>query len=644
MSSSEQKDNAPAEEDLYLRLKLTKDATPADLKRSFRKLSQLYHPDKHIDDDAKATATDQFTRVKEAYEILSDTKLRRVYDEFGLDAARLAGTQEMEMVPYSDLAERFRNDANNTGPSAGVNTPRDAYFTVINAFEPRIDATGLVVALEEGESLAQNGLAICSQVAMSFMATAYVTQRHTLAARYSLRGEGTLNGSRRSAGVGEIALSARTQLDSYTHAEATAYVPLDESRATHYGLKLFRSLSEDMTGSVEATIDPLRGAVTTALTYTRSFDERCTASTFWAYGATSGYAFTWKRNAYDEYISEAKPRERKDGDEFGADRESFRQSTSRLDWIVERLKCLIEPMGWRWTARLNVMDISVGFVLRRPIGENAPFWRRCDPRGPGGASVKVRGNFGMMGWEVEVGGGWKYVLADTAWGTSVSFGSAGVTWRLKITRAGHRFTLPVVLVSSTCDARVATLAAISTSLVLSAAQILVIEPWGRSKRQQEREEAKLRRADLLAQLKSEAEAAAALMTQAVERCRQREREVEIDGESGRGLLIERAIYGVNQTVRQLKLSDANVVGREIALEATDVTESVQLLVENSAVQVVSGTKSTLTGFWDPSAFGDKEELVLRIWYRFKGEIHDCVIRDDEPIELPLSSHRVGFWS
>lgn len=644
MTSSQPANLTTGEENLYLRLNVTKNATSADLKRSFRKLSQLYHPDKHVESDAKAAATDRFTKVKEAYEILSDAKLRKVYDEFGLEAARLAGTQEMEMVPYSDLAERFRNEGSNGGASGGVNTPRDAYFTVINAFEPRIDATGLVAALEEGDSVSQGGLAICSQVGMSLMATAYVTQRHTVAARYSLRGEGTRNGSRRSGGVGEVALSTRTQLDSYTNAEGTAYVPLDAVHATHFGLKLFRSLSEDMTGSLEANIDPSQRAVTTALTYARSFDNRCTASTSWAYGASSGYAFTWKRNAYDEYVAEAKPRDRKEGDEFGTGAEELRQSNSRIEWLIERLKCFIEPMGWRWTARLNAMDVSVGFVLRRPIGENAPLWKQCEPSGPGGASVKVRGHFGMMGWEVEVGGGRKYVLADTAWVTSVSFGSAGVTWKFKVTRAGHRFTLPVVLVSSTCDAKIATIAALSTSLVVSALQILVIGPWTRSKRQQEREEAKLRRADVLTQAKSEAEAAVALMAQAIERCRQREMEVEIDGETGCGLLIERAIYGISETVRQLKLSDANVVGREIELEVVDVTKSVQMLAENSAIQVVSGTKSTLTGFWDSSAVGDKEELVVRIWYRFKKQPHECVIRDDEPIELPLSSHRVGSWS
>lgn len=213
-----------------------------------------------------------------------------------------------------------------------------------------------------------------------------------------------------------------------------------------------------------------------------------------------------------------------------------------------------------------------------------------------------------------------------------------------MTRAGHRLTLPVVLVSSTCDAKVATFAAVTSSLAVSALEILVLEPLRKSREKQERAEAKQRRSELLEQARSEAEAAIGLMGRSVEQCRKRENDVEIDGRKGCGLLIERAVYGISKAVREFRVGDLDLKGREIEREMADVTDSVQLLVEDSRVQVVSGTKSTLMGFWDPSAFGDKEDLVVRIWYRFKGERHECVIRDNEAIELPLSSHRVEALS
>lgn len=630
-------------EDLYLTLNVSRDASPEELKKSFRRLSQRYHPDKHQEEAAKETATEQFTKVKEAYEILSDDKLRRLYNEFGLDAARAAATQDMEMVPYSDLAERFRNDANAGAGMGGVNSPRDAYFTVMNAIEPQVDATGLVVALQDGDTLSSSAGAVFSQVGLSTMATAYVSQNNTVGARYGLKTESSRFGGRRRSGIGELAVSFRRQIDMYMHAEGTAYIPLDEGRTVNYGFKVFRSLSPDMNASFEATYDPERGDVTTALTSARSFDERCTASTSWAFGASPGYSFTWRRNAYDEYVSERKHAMSKEADEFGAGEDPEQRQPNRLEWVLTKVENFIEPMGWRWTARLNVMDASLGFVIRRPVGRAAPLFDKCEATGPGGASVKVRGQVGAMGWELEVGGGEKYIIADTAWGVSVAFGTVGVVWRFKVSRSGHRFTLPVVLVSSTGDAKVATAAALSTSLIVAAAQLFVVGPWRMRRETEEREEAKARRADVLAQGKNEAEAALALMRQAIERCREREESVEIDGVTGCGLLIERAVYGVSGCVKKMKYSD-QLEGKELELEMADVTDSVQMLVEDSTVQIVSGTKSTLMGFWDPSAFGDKDDMLVRIWYRFKGELHECCIRDHEPIELPLSSHRVGFWA
>lgn len=630
---------ASTPDDLYQTLHVSRNATAEEMKKSFRKLSQLYHPDKHQDEAAKITATDQFTKVKEAYEILSSEKLKKLYNEFGLDAARAASTQDMEMVPYSDLAERFRNEANSGGGPGGGNSPRDAYFTVINSFEPHVDATGLVVAIQEGSSLSNTDGAVFSQVGLSTMATAYVSQSNTVGARYAVKAENSRYGLQRG-GVGELALSFRRQLDMYMHAEATVYVPLDETDHINYGFKAFRSLSQDTNASFEASFDPVRRDLTTALSSSRSFDERCTASTSWAFGSSPGYSFTWRRNAYDEYVTEHRPSS-KAGDEFGNGND---ERPTRIKQLFGRMKNFIEPMGWRWTARLNVMDASLAFVIRRPIGLLAPLFEKCEPTGPGGASVKLRAQFSAMGWEVEVGGGEKYVMADTGWGVSIALGTVGVVWRFKVTRSGHRFSIPVVLVSSTGDAKVATVAAISTSLFFAALNYGIVEPWQRRKEAEEREEAKTRRMDILEQGKKEAEAAVMLMQQAVEQSRTREEEVEIDGVKGCGLVIDRAIYGILRGVAGMNHSGESVKGKEICFEMVDVGDCVQMLVENSSIQIVSGTKSTLMGFWDASAYGDKEDLVLRIWYRFKGDFHECVIRDDEVLELPLSSHRVETWT
>lgn len=63
--------------DLYKILGLEKDATEADIKKAYRKLAIVHHPDKNPDDEG---AANRFKDVGEAYETLSDPEKRARYD------------------------------------------------------------------------------------------------------------------------------------------------------------------------------------------------------------------------------------------------------------------------------------------------------------------------------------------------------------------------------------------------------------------------------------------------------------------------------------------------------------------------------------------------------------------------------------
>jgi len=69
--------------DFYDILGLKKNAGAAEIKKSYRKLTLQYHPDKNPGDDA---ALSKFHDVAAAYEVLSDTEKRRKYDSGGEDA------------------------------------------------------------------------------------------------------------------------------------------------------------------------------------------------------------------------------------------------------------------------------------------------------------------------------------------------------------------------------------------------------------------------------------------------------------------------------------------------------------------------------------------------------------------------------
>ncbi len=63
--------------DYYILLKIEKSSDLKTIKKAFRKEIAIYHPDNNASHGAKA----QFDLLVEAFEILSDTKKRRVYDE-----------------------------------------------------------------------------------------------------------------------------------------------------------------------------------------------------------------------------------------------------------------------------------------------------------------------------------------------------------------------------------------------------------------------------------------------------------------------------------------------------------------------------------------------------------------------------------
>nr|QEG03126.1 putative DnaJ subfamily B member 4 isoform X1 [Cymbidium ensifolium] len=67
--------------DYYDILKIGKNATDNDLKKSYRKLAMKWHPDKNPSSKKEAEA--KFKQISEAYEVLSDPKKRTVYDQHG---------------------------------------------------------------------------------------------------------------------------------------------------------------------------------------------------------------------------------------------------------------------------------------------------------------------------------------------------------------------------------------------------------------------------------------------------------------------------------------------------------------------------------------------------------------------------------
>src|SRR5271170_4523086 len=75
-------------QDYYELLGVSRNAVVKDIRAAYRKLARKYHPDLNPGDKS---AEEKFKQIQEAYEVLSDTKKRQVYDQFGFNTPGAGG-------------------------------------------------------------------------------------------------------------------------------------------------------------------------------------------------------------------------------------------------------------------------------------------------------------------------------------------------------------------------------------------------------------------------------------------------------------------------------------------------------------------------------------------------------------------------
>ncbi len=106
-----------ASEDPYVVLGVSRDASPSEIKRAYRKLARQLHPDVNPDDPVAET---RFKEVAVAYEVLGDAEKRKVYDEFGEEGLK-SGFDPEQARAYRQWQERARaTDSFRGGPRGGA--------------------------------------------------------------------------------------------------------------------------------------------------------------------------------------------------------------------------------------------------------------------------------------------------------------------------------------------------------------------------------------------------------------------------------------------------------------------------------------------------------------------------------------------
>jgi len=105
--------------DYYQLLGVSREASDADVKKAFRKLARELHPDINRHDPA---AEEKFKEVAEAYEVLSDSERRAIYDRYGHEGLR-SGGWEPSFASFGSIGDWL------FGRVAGIDqTPRSVAY------------------------------------------------------------------------------------------------------------------------------------------------------------------------------------------------------------------------------------------------------------------------------------------------------------------------------------------------------------------------------------------------------------------------------------------------------------------------------------------------------------------------------------
>src|ERR1044071_5305954 len=97
--------------DFYSVLEVERTASDEEIKKSYRKLAMMYHPDRN---NGAKEAEERFKEITEAYAVLRDPQKRAAYDRYG-EAGLRGGAGGFHHVDLSEALGIFMRDFGGVG-------------------------------------------------------------------------------------------------------------------------------------------------------------------------------------------------------------------------------------------------------------------------------------------------------------------------------------------------------------------------------------------------------------------------------------------------------------------------------------------------------------------------------------------------
>ncbi|KAJ3414219.1 hypothetical protein HDV05_006836 [Chytridiales sp. JEL 0842] len=630
--------------DYYAVLNLEKNASEDDIKNSYRRLCMTFHPDKHQSLEDKEAAQRQFQVIQKAYDVLSNSGRRHIYDKYGLGGLETSWEVGTRYTSPDEVREEYERQARQKLEAEAENMIKSKGEIHIG-----LDATALLDPYEKiprrrrlRRAVGGNGL--LDAIKLPELSQAFV--KHSWETRIAPQTDFSIQGNvmaRNGVGAGSVVGTLRHVVSPMLWGEITTNISQHPSTT----LKVVKNITSDVFSTVSATIST--PSMPPPLTFV--LGRRLT-------NATTGY-ITYRTGDFT----------------LGpwGDPEDVRDRSACALGLVTRG----ESSQWSVELSLGESASSLGIGYFRLIGWGI--------RARAGVNIATGTGVGVS-LAVD-----RKVSKHSRIGMGVESSMlGGVSLRLRFMRLGQKFVVPILLTPQ-LDIQVAVYATLIPLLIAAAVDRLIVEPYRKKSLKERLAKVREENASLLHQRKLEALEAIKLMKDQVAR------KTELE-ESKNGLVILQAIYGKlppstvprsahgwaeggGRSWRSLfegdgiggwttpshlqgrgsevempseKAADRKEEGEQREEEGVkeeeeeeeeklyiDVRIPVQGLVVNSQLHISGGhSKSQIVGFYDPCL---GEPKSLRITYKFQGRLHEVEVDDRGAVAAPLRGKKHIFY-
>ncbi|XP_057816315.1 chaperone protein dnaJ 13 isoform X2 [Cryptomeria japonica] len=254
--------------ELYARLHVSPDASDEDIKKAYRLYAQVYHPDKYQSPQMQDIATQNFQRIREAYEILSDERKRQIYDIYGMEGL----VSGLELGPKLNTPEEIKAEFE-----------RMKQRQEEEKFAAHVRPSGSWLATLSLPQFLKGG-GIMKGMAMSSEVQSHMSRKDTIV----LGGNLAVSGD---SGGGAATAMLRHQTSSASSMEVVATAGL----RSVLGFNTSRHLSLHSTGTMGISISFKDGSVNLENTWTRQLSESSSGNIHLILGADPNIAVGWQR-------------------------------------------------------------------------------------------------------------------------------------------------------------------------------------------------------------------------------------------------------------------------------------------------------------------------------------------------------------